>query len=343
MKVLLTWFATPAEVARVQKVLPKGGKVVAPKPRPVISRYEVEYDDVASLAPGADVIMGWTIPPGIWDLAADLKALVWFHAGCDELDFDMLKRRKIEVANVRGANALPVAEHAMALMLGLAKRLIAKHQAVLDAHWEPPGGRPEHSAVMLSGKTVAVIGLGEIGTAVAKRAKAFDMKVIAIRRHPERGDEGVADRVYGPKDLHRVLRQADFTVLAAPITKETRAFIDEKAIQAMKRSSFLVNIARGNLIKEYPLYLALKDWRLAGFATDVWWTYDNAIPATYHFATPSRTDLQRLPNVLCSGNQAASGIWDLKDNVVQEWGIESLEAFVRGKPMPRRIDLDLGY
>ncbi|MSO93047.1 MAG: phosphoglycerate dehydrogenase [Rhodospirillales bacterium] len=343
MDVLLTWFATKKEIDRFQTVLPKGSRVMAPKPRSALSRYEVDYDDVAKLAPKADVMMGWVVPPGIWELAKKVKALIWLHAGCDELDFKMLKRRKIEVCNVRGANGTPVAEHAMALMLASAKRIINKHKAVLDAHWEPPGGVPEHKGVMMKGKTVAVIGLGEIGTAVAKRSKAFEMTVIAVRRHPKRGNEGCADEVYGPKDLHKVLKRADFTVLATPITKETRAFIGAKEIACMKPSSFLINVARGNLIQEMPLYNALKNWKIAGFASDVWWNYENAIPASYHFPTPSRTDLQRLPNVTCTGNQAASGVWALKDEIIQDYAVESLAALAKGKPMPRRIDLDLGY
>lgn len=343
MKVLLTWFATKDEIRRYGAVLPRGSRVLAPKPRRVLSRHEVEYDDVARLAAAADVIIGWVVPPGIWERAKKLKALIWLHAGCDELDFAMLKRRRIQVANVRGANAIPVAEHGMALLLGIAKRVIHKHQAVLDSHWEPPGGVPWHHGVTLAGKTIAVLGLGQVGGAIAKRAKAFDMRVLGMRRHPERGGLGVCDKVYGPNDLHKVLRQADFTMLATPITKETKYLIDEKAIAAMKRGSFLVNIARGNLIKELPLYDALKSWKLAGFASDVWWSYENAIPASYHFPTPSRTDLQRLPNVMCSGNQAASGVWEVKDEIIPGYAIESLAAFARGKPMPRRIDLDLGY
>ena len=343
MHVLLTWFATKKEIDRFQKVLPKGGRVMAPKPRPALSRYEVEYADVAALAPKADVIIGWVVPPGIWELAKNVKSLIWLHAGCDELDFKMLKRRRIEVANVRGANGTPVAEHAMALMLASAKRIIQKHKAVLDAHWEPPGGVPEHKGVMLKGKTIAVLGLGEIGTAVAKRSKAFEMTVLAVRRHPERGNEGCADEVYGPKDLHKVLKRADFTVLATPITKETRSFIGAKEIACMKPSSFLINVARGNLIQEMPLYNALKNWKIAGYASDVWWNYENAIPASYHFPTPSRTDLQRLPNVTCTGNQAASGVWALKDEIIQDYAVESLAALVRGKKMPRCINLDLGY
>ena len=112
---------------RVRDALPPGTTVVAPPERPHLSRFEVTYDDVAGEAKDADAMIGWVVPEGVFERAGRLRALIWLHAGCDELDFAMLKRRGIEVANVRGANAISVAEHAMALMLGLAKRLLLKH------------------------------------------------------------------------------------------------------------------------------------------------------------------------------------------------------------------------
>ena len=342
MKVLLTWYANDEELGRIRNALPVDTDLFAPPERPHLSRLEVTYEDVVEEIKDAEVIMGWVVPEGIFDAAAKLKALIWLHAGCDELDYDMLKARGIQVANVRGANGISVTEHAMALLLAVAKRLIVKHQAVLDAHWEPQDSlRPEYAGILLEGKTLAVIGLGNIGTAVAKRAKAFDMRVLGLRRHPQRGGEHV-DAVYGPDDLHQVLAEADFTVLAAPITKETTGFIDDAALAAMKPTACLINVARGNLVLERPLYAALTEGRLAGFATDVWWTYTNALPPTYHFPIPSRTGLQRLPNVVATGNQAASGIPGLKSQSIDK-GIENLAAFVRGQPMPWSIDLDLGY
>jgi phosphoglycerate dehydrogenase-like enzyme len=345
MKILLHWFATDAEIARIRSVLPKDGEILTPKPRAFLSRYEVEYDDVSELASEADVIMGWTIPPGILERAKNLKALIYFHAGIDDLDIEQLKHRKIEISNCRGANSVAVAEYAMALMLGIAKRVLPNHQDVIDAHWEPPGeqGRQERRGAMLSNKTVAIIGFGQIGTAIATRAKGFNMKVIAVRKHPERGAEGIADAVFGTDELLTVLNLADYTILAMPITSETRAIIDQDAINAMKPTSFLINIARGNLIKELPLYEALKNWRISGFATDCWWNYEKSNPGTYHFPVPSRTNLQRLPNVLGAGSQAGAGVWEIKNDYLQEYGVEALSAFVQGKSMPRKVNLKLEY
>ena len=137
-------------------------------------------------------------------------------------------------------------------MLAVATRIVVNHNSVLQAHWEPQDRlRPEHRGMMLEGKTLAVIGLGGIGTVIAKRARAFDMRIVGIRRHPQKGGEHV-DAVYGMQDLHKVLAEADFVMLATPITEETTGFMDADAIAAMKPTAVLVNVARGNLIQEMP-------------------------------------------------------------------------------------------
>lgn len=342
MKAVLTFFASEEEAARIRAALPAAVELFVPKSRPNLSRLECRLSDVGDQLADADAVMGWVMPPGGFERAKTLKALVWLHAGCDELDFDMLKRRGVRVANVSGANAISVAEQAMALLLAVAKRVVVNHNSVLEAHWEPQDRlRPEHKGMMLEGKTLAVIGLGRIGAAIAKRARAFDMRVIGVRRHPERGGAHV-DAVYGAADLHKALGEADFVVLATPITKETAGFIDEDAIAQMKSTACLVNVARGNLIQELPLYEALKEGRLAGFATDVWWSYTNSLPPTYHYPIPSRTGLQRLPTVVGAGNRAGVAAEGTIGRCI-DLGTESLAAFFQGLPMPRTIDLDLGY
>jgi phosphoglycerate dehydrogenase-like enzyme len=342
MKVVLSWFATESETAQMRDVMPPGSTLFAPPFRPSFSRYEVDHDDIASEIADADMLIGWVLPEGILAKAKALKAIIWCHAGCDELDLATLKARGIVVANTGRANAVAVAEHAMALLLAIAKRIVVKHQAVLDSHWEPTGGRPEYAGAMLQHKTLLVIGLGAIGTAVAKRAVAFDMEVIGVRRHPEKGHE-VAQTVFGPADMTKALAVADFVVIAAPLTKETAYLLDEKAIAAMKPTAFLVNIARGNIIKEEALHAALASNRLAGYAADVWWFYSNAIPATYHFPIPSRTGLQRMKNVVATGNQAAAGVAEIKEVFILREVIKNLAAYSARKPMPGMIDLDLGY
>lgn len=339
MKLLLTWCATDEEIKRVAQGLPAGSTVVAPETTSKMLRYDIAHKDIAERCEGVDAMMGWVVPPQTWEAVPDLKALAWLHAGCDELNFPMLQARGIQVCNIRGGNGVAIAEHAMALMLGLAKRLAQRHGWLQQAHWQPTWD-PNYIGVQLEGKTLAVIGLGMIGTGVAKRAKAFGMRVIGIRRHPERGGEHV-DELFGPERLHDALAAADFAVIATPITTETEGLIDAAALACMKRSAMLINIARGNIIVESPLYEALTQDRLAGYAADVWWNYTDTFPPTYHYPIPSRTGLHKLPNVIGTGDQACN-VDGVPDALIA-MGTESLAAFARGEPMPRAIDLALGY
>lgn len=339
MKVLLTWHVEAQELAKYKAALPENTVIVHPPPAPGFSRFDTTLEAIKPLLHDVDVIVGWVLPEGTLDAAKALKLLCWMHAGCDELDFGRLKSMGVQVTNIRGANSTAVAEHAMALMLGLAKRLIAARQAVVDAETAPFYVEGHHSST-LDNRTIGLIGLGRIGTEIAQRAKAFNMRVLGVRRHPERGLAG-ADAVHGIDALQSVLRQCDYVVLATPMTGDTNQFFGNAEFEAMKPGAFLVNIARGNLVQEVALYEALTSGKLAGYGADVWWTYNNAYPATYHFPVPSRTGVHKLPNVLGTGGQGSNA-----DDVVErtiDRSIESLVQFASGAALTWAIDLDLGY
>jgi len=338
MKVLIGWYATEEEMDRFRKALPNA-EIVGPRPEPHLSRFDLTLDSIAESIVDADAIVGWVIPEGALDLAKKLKLICWMHAGCDELDMKRLKSMGVQVTNLRGANSIAVAEHAMAIILGLAKRLVTKHQAVVAAQQSPLYEDGSRSA-MLHGRTLGIIGLGQIGSNIAKRAKAFDMKVLGVRLHPERG-AGPADEVAGLDGMHEVLSKSDYVVLSTPITRQTDSFFGAREIEAMKEGAYLVNIARGNLIQERALYDALKSGKIAGYGADVWWTYNNAFPATYHFPVPSRTGIQRMTNVIGTGDQGANAD-DVVDRNISR-SILGLQEFAENKPLTWKIDLDLGY
>jgi len=338
-KVVLTWQATSDEIARVRAALPAAIQVVAQRVAPTLSRFDATYASLANEVRDADAIMGWVLPPGILEIAHQLKLISWLHAGCDELDFATLRRRGIRVTNLRGANSTAVVEHAMALLLGCAKRLVMKHRAVVEGT-ALPLYQDGVQGLMLDGRTLLVVGLGKIGTGIARRAKAFDMKVIGIRRRPENGGDHI-DSIHGPSELLSVLPRADYVVLALPLTSDTDQFFGEAEIGAMQSHAFLINIARGNLVQELPLFQALQENRIAGYAADVWSTYTNSFPATYHFPVPSRTGLHKLPSVLGSGDQAANVEGIVMRNL--DRGTQALVEFASGKPLTGEVDLELGY
>jgi len=187
------------------------------------------------------------------DLAPRLRVACRFGAGYDNVDVPALTRRGIPLATTGDANAGTVAEHALYLMLALAKRGPALERAVKGGAW--PRG---FGGVELRGRTCVVVGFGRIGRAVARRAAAFEMKIVAVD-----------PQVPGTENLAAALPQADFVVLACALTPETRGLIGVQALARMKPGAFLVNVARGPVVDEAALVAALEAGRLAGAGLDV--------------------------------------------------------------------------
>lgn len=193
-----------------------------------------------------------------------------FGVGLETVDIEAATRAGVWVARVPSAgtnNAESVAEHAVLLMLALARPLL-KARAALNAR---RFGQPE--GIALLGKTACIIGLGDIGKALAVRLRAFGMHLTAIREHPERGtppETGIAC-VVGPADLHRVLGEADFIIICIKYSERDHHFINRAALAAMKTGAFLVNIARGGLVDPEALLEALESGHLAGAGLDVFW------------------------------------------------------------------------
>lgn len=213
--------------------------------------------ELARALPQADgVVMVMEQPPltaRLIDLAPRLRIACRFGAGYDNVDVAALTRRGIPLATTGEANAATVAEHALYLMLALAKRGPALERAVKGGAW--PRG---FGGVELRGRTCVVVGFGRIGRAIAQRAAAFEMKIVAVD-----------PRLPGAQSLADALPQADFAVLACALTPGTRGLIGTQALSRVKRGAFLVNVARGPIVDERALVAALETGRLAGAGLDV--------------------------------------------------------------------------
>jgi len=341
MNVLLSWHPTDDELARLRASLPDGTEVLLPeRPEDSLSRFEVSADQLARHAPAADIVIGWVLPDAALEAATNLRLICWNHAGCDELDFDTLSRRGIQVTNAAGVNGPAVAEHALALMLGLAKKVVLKDRMVREGRAAFPFQADAFRAGMLQRRTVGILGLGGIGSRVARLVSGFDMTVLGVRRNSDRPCPGV-DRVCGMDRLHEVLRQSDFVVVCLPITPATNRFFGREELAAMKSTAFLINVSRGNLLQEGPLHDALVSGGIAGFGSDVWFDYDHAFPASYHFPVPSRTGLHRLENVLGSGDQGSN-----VDGMVEAYidrAAASATELIEGRALTWAVDPEAGY
>jgi phosphoglycerate dehydrogenase-like enzyme len=217
----------------------------------------------------ADVL----VVSGLWrnDLIARAPRLRFIQsigAGTDQFSRDVLARRGVRLASARGVNARAVAEHVMALILALARRLPEARDNQAKHVWRGMIGDLAGREDELGGKTLIIVGLGQIGGRLAALAKAFDMRVIGIRRDPRAG-AGHADAVHGMADLEGLLPQADFVALTCPLTPETEKLIDADALARMKPSAYLVNAARGRVVDEPALVAALEQRQIKGAAIDV--------------------------------------------------------------------------
>jgi phosphoglycerate dehydrogenase-like enzyme len=291
-----------------------------------IAHVEVRtVEELTHALPEADVL----VVSMLWrnELAAvagKLRLIQSISAGTDQYDKALLRQRGIRLASAAGVNAEAVAEHAMALILALSRRLPEARDNQHARHWRGMIGDLARREDQLTGKTLLVVGLGRIGSRLARLAKAFDMRVLATRRDTAAGAAG-ADAIYGNDRLHGLLGEADIVALACPLTPETERLIDAAALAAMKPSAHLINVARGRVVDEPALIEALQQGRLAAAALDV--TAEEPLPA----ASP----LWSLPNVLLTPHTA--GETRAYEDGVIDLLLANLERLRGGAPLVNEV------
>lgn len=220
-----------------------------------------------------------------------------------------------------------VSEYVLLAMLEWCHRLGPADREIRAGTWTRSsrfGGAPDDE---LAGKTVVIVGLGRIGRAVARRARAFDMRVLAVNRSAGKTDVNV-ESVAGLDRLHEILGEADFVVLACALTPETNGLIGSAALAAMKPGAVIINPARGPVIAEAALYDALLHRRIGGAAIDTWWDYP---PDTEPRAPSIRFPFHTLDNVLLSPHVAG---WTTGTVVRRTLEMAAnLDRLARGEPL----------
>ena len=208
--------------------------------------------------------------------APKLRFVQSISAGVNQYDQAMFRAKSVRLASAQGVNEVAVAEHAMALMLGLRRQLHVARDNQRAKHWRPMIADIPAREDELRGKTLLIVGYGRIGQRLAKLAKAFDMHVIGVRRSTG-GASGPADEVRTIAEMAHVLPMADVVALTCPLTPETTGLIGAAAFGAMKRSALLVNVARGAVVDEVALIEALQKGAIGGVGIDV--TVEEPLPA----------------------------------------------------------------
>ena len=260
-----------------------------------IRNFEVRaYDDLVKRIGEADVVLA----SGMWknDLIAHaprLKFVQSISSGMEQYSKEQLAAKGVRLASAAGVNARAVAEHAIALVLAVARRIPEARDNQAKKVWRGMIGDLTQREDELGGKTMMVVGMGRIGSHLAKLAKAFDMKVIGIRREPKSGTNG-ADSIHGMADVVKLVPQADFVVLTCALTPETQGLMSAAAFAAMKPLAYFINVARGRVADEAALIKTLEAGKIAGAGIDV--TADEPLPAASPFWT--------MPQVLVTPHTA---------------------------------------
>jgi D-3-phosphoglycerate dehydrogenase len=248
----------------------------------------------------------------ILEWAKDLRVIGRAGIGVDNVDIPAATARGIIVMNTPFGNSITTAEHAISLMLALARQIPEADASTRAGKWE----KNKFMGVEIFGKTLGVVGCGNIGSIVADRATGLRMKVVAFDPFlsQERADDLGVEKV----DLDELFRRADFITLHTPLTDKTRNIINAGAIKNMKKGVRIINCARGGLVDEAALYEALKNGQVAGAAFDVFVTE----PAT-------ENPLFHLPNVVCTPHLGAATS-EAQENVALQIAEQMSDYLLRG-------------
>lgn len=290
-----------------------------------------DYDSMGDAIVDAEVAIAWSVRPADFARAKKLK---WIHstaAAVHQLIYPEMVASKVVITNARNVHAPVVAEHALAVVFALAKRLPTAFEFQKKKRWAQQQIWEERPTIReIEGSTVVLVGMGSIGREFTSRAKVLGMNVVAVREHPEQGTGG-ADEVISHNALQAVLPRADFVVLAAPLTEKTRHIINASSLAAMQSSAYLINVARGPLIDDGALIAALKARSIAGAALDVF----------EHEPLPADSLYWALPNVLITPHTAAitEKLWERQYALIAQ----NLRNYIVNAPLENIVDKCKGY
>jgi phosphoglycerate dehydrogenase-like enzyme len=284
-------------------------------------------EDALQVAADVEVVFG----PVSRDFFAAARKLRWIQfpaAGVEWMpQVPELITSDVTVTNARGAHATTIAEHTFGMLTFLTRNFAMLYEAQKEHKWLWPVPK---AGIGLVGLTMGIVGLGQIGRAIAKRADAFEMKVIAVDAHPVQRPEYVAE--LGLLDgLDDLMQRSDIVVIATPITPETRGMIGSKQLRLMKQGSYLLVMSRGGIVDEPTATELLQSGQLAGAGFDV----------TAVEPLPADNQLWSAPNVIITPHCSPSSE-QTRANVT---GIleENLTRYLAGQPLVNVVDKKLGY
>jgi phosphoglycerate dehydrogenase-like enzyme len=303
-------------------------------------QHRKDYDTIETDIRDAEVVVSWSLTA---EQLRPARKLRWIHstaAAIHQLLIPEIVNSNIILTNASSVHGPVVAEHVLSLMFALAKHTPAAvkfqqhHQWGQDAmtQQQPPSRE-------LRDSTLGIVGVGSIGGYVARIATAMGMRVIAVRNNVEKGVDWLhpedpmrsQHRVYGPKDVNTMLKESDFIVISAPVTRATEKVIDAEALAKMKPNAYLINVARGALIDEPALIAALRKEIIGGAALDVF----------EEEPLPGASPLWDMDNVLITPHQGglSHNLWERQYRLFSE----NLRRFLQGAPLLGVVNKAAGY
>ncbi|HWY08385.1 MAG TPA: D-2-hydroxyacid dehydrogenase [Candidatus Acidoferrales bacterium] len=291
----------------------------------------LDYDRLPQELPDTDIFVGYSLRA---KQLVEAKKLKWIHstaAGVAQLMYPELRDSGILVTNPSGIFSVPMAEHTMGLLIAMARNFPDSVRFQDQSRWaqQELWDLPQH-LTELNGQVLLIVGYGSIGHELARRAKAFDMRVWGVSRSGK-GDSALAEKIVPIGQLQDVLPHADFVVVSAPETRETMHLIGAPELARMKPTARLINVARGSLLDQSALITALQQKKIAGAALDV--TDPEPLPA----ADP----LWKAPNLLITPHTSAISdrLWPRQTSLL----LDLLERWFDGRDLFNQVDLHRGY
>ncbi|MDD3031412.1 MAG: NAD(P)-dependent oxidoreductase [Atribacterota bacterium] len=287
----------------------------------------------------ADVIIGGELNEDNLQMAKNLKLFQIPFAGVDKQNLDAFRKfPKVNVCNVHG-NSHAVSEHAICLLLALAKDLINTDRDLRKGKWH--GFISQETTLQLHGRNLGIIGFGAIGLEIAKRALPFGMNIYAIKRKIK--EEEQLEKIYGltflgnHESLEYVIKMSDFIIVAVPLTEKTNNMLDGDMLKLMK-DKYLINIGRGRVVDEKALYHNLKNGHLAGAAIDTWYRYpDREHPETL----PGKYPFHELDNIIMTPHNAGYSDKAVEENIQSVYN--NITRIFYGEEPENKVDLSEGY
>lgn len=278
----------------------------------------------------AEALLLGAVPAGVIDhIVGRAPRLRWIHsasAGVDRIVTPLVRERGLTVTNARGVFSRPIAEYVVMMSLAIARRLPQLLELQRERTWQPLRGRE------LGELTVGIVGYGSIGAEVARLLAPFGSRILATRRHPERGSgEGPNVELHGLDRLDEVLADSDIVVVAAPLTDATAGLIGSEQLSRMREDAWLINIARGRLIDELALRRALESGWIGGAVLDVF----GEEPLS------PESPLYRTPNLIITPHTS----W-ASDRVIErsiDLFVDNLRRDRAGERLRNLVDLEAGY